>query len=113
MFSRHREVNESESVKMLDVQSCSTPCDPMDCSLPGSSVHGFPRQGYWSGLPFPSPREVYMSIKTENGIIIYRIMQDLVLSIYPGHLFLLVDEMMTSFLYNSSVVHGRTVFEVT
>ena len=26
---------------------------PMDCSLPGSSV-GFPRQEYWSGLPFPS-----------------------------------------------------------
>ena len=21
-------------------QSCSTLCDPMDCSLPGSSVHG-------------------------------------------------------------------------
>ena len=21
-------------------QSCSTPCDPMDCSLPGSSLHG-------------------------------------------------------------------------
>ena len=30
-------------------------CDPMDCSLPGSSVHGFSRQEYWSGLPFPSP----------------------------------------------------------
>ena len=27
----------------------------MDCSLPGSSVHGFSRQEYWSGLPFPSP----------------------------------------------------------
>ena len=27
----------------------------MDCSPPGSSVHGFPRQEYWSGLPFPSP----------------------------------------------------------
>ena len=26
----------------------------MDCSLPGSSVHGFSRQEYWSGLPFPS-----------------------------------------------------------
>ena len=26
----------------------------MECSLPGSSVHGFPRQEYWSGLPFPS-----------------------------------------------------------
>ena len=28
---------------------------PMDCSPPGSSVHGFPRQEYWSGLPFPFP----------------------------------------------------------
>ena len=26
---------------------------PMDCSPPGSSVHGFSRQEYWSGLPFP------------------------------------------------------------
>ena len=28
-------------------------CDPMDCSLPGSSVHGISRQEYRSGLPFP------------------------------------------------------------
>ena len=28
---------------------------PVDCSLPGSSSMGFSRQGYWSGLPFPSP----------------------------------------------------------
>ena len=27
----------------------------MDCSLPGSSIHGFPRQEYWSGVPLPSP----------------------------------------------------------
>ena len=33
----------------------STLCNPMDYSLPGSSVHGFSRQEYWSGLPFPSP----------------------------------------------------------
>ena len=26
----------------------------MEYSPPGSSVHGFPRQEYWSGLPFPS-----------------------------------------------------------
>ena len=32
-------------------QSCPTLSDPMDCSLPGSSVHGFPRQEYWSGVP--------------------------------------------------------------
>ena len=36
-------------------QSCPTLCDPMDCSLPSSSVHGIPRQEYWSGLSFPSP----------------------------------------------------------
>ena len=29
---------------------------PMNCSLPGSSVHGFSKQEYWNGLPFPSPR---------------------------------------------------------
>ena len=32
-----------------------TLCNPMDCSLPGSSIHGISRQEYWSGLPFPSP----------------------------------------------------------
>ena len=28
---------------MLVTQSCPTPCNPMDCSLPGSSVHGIPQ----------------------------------------------------------------------
>ena len=35
-------------VKVLVAQLCPALCDPMDCSPPGSSVHG-------SGLPFPSP----------------------------------------------------------
>ena len=26
--------------KVLDAQLCLTLCNPMDCSLPGSSVHG-------------------------------------------------------------------------
>ena len=30
----------------------------MGCSPPRSSVHGFPRQEYWSGLPFPSPEDL-------------------------------------------------------
>ena len=34
-------------------QSCLTLSDPMDCSLPGSSVHGYSRQEYWSGVPLP------------------------------------------------------------
>ena len=28
------------NVKVLVAQSCPTLCDPMDCSPPGSSVHG-------------------------------------------------------------------------
>ena len=37
-------------------QSCLTLCDPVDCSLPPSM--GFSRQGYWRGLPFPSPGDL-------------------------------------------------------
>ena len=39
------------------VQSCPTLSNPMDCSLPGSSVHGFSKQEYWSGVPLPSPKK--------------------------------------------------------
>ena len=45
-------MNESESEV---TQLCPTPRDPMDCSLPGSSIHGFSRQEYWSVVPLPSP----------------------------------------------------------
>ena len=38
-------------------QLCQTLSDPMDGSLPGSSVHGFSRQEYWSGVPLPSPED--------------------------------------------------------
>ena len=37
------------------LQSCPTCCDPMDCCLPGSSVHGILRQEYRNSLPWPSP----------------------------------------------------------
>ena len=46
------------AVLHLVAQLCPTLCDPVDCSLPGSSVHGISRQEYWSGLPFPSPGDV-------------------------------------------------------
>ena len=39
-------------------QSCLTLCDPMDWSLPGFQYMGFPRQKYWSGLPFPTPGDL-------------------------------------------------------
>ena len=42
----------------LVAKSCQNLCDPMDCSPPGSSVQGFPRKEFWSGLPFPSPGDL-------------------------------------------------------
>ena len=39
-------------------QLCLTHCGPMGCRLSGSSVHGFSRQEYWSGLPFPTPGDL-------------------------------------------------------
>ena len=33
-------------------------CDPMVYSLPGSFVHGFPRQEYWSEWPCPPPGDL-------------------------------------------------------
>ena len=43
---------------------CPTLCNAMDCSLPGSSVHGFSRWEYWSGLPCPPPGDLpHLGIK--------------------------------------------------
>ena len=48
----------SMCVGVQSLQSCSTICDPMDCSPPGSSVNGILHQEYWSGLPCPSPGDL-------------------------------------------------------
>ena len=41
-------------VKVLVTQSCLTLCDPVDCSPPGSSVHGLSQAGIleWVAIPF-------------------------------------------------------------
>ena len=42
------------TVKVLVTQSCSTLCHPMDCSPPGSYVHGIlqARKQEWVAIPF-------------------------------------------------------------
>ena len=45
-------------MKVLVTQSCPALCNPMNCSPPGSSVHEFSRQEYWTGFAFPSPRDL-------------------------------------------------------
>ena len=45
-------------MRAKSLQSCPTLCDLMHCSPPGSSVHEFSTQEYWSGVPFPSPGDL-------------------------------------------------------
>ena len=40
---------------LKSLQLCLTLCDPMDCSPPGSSVHGILATRILGGLPCPSP----------------------------------------------------------
>ena len=42
----------------LVAQLCLTLCDPMNCSCQAPLSMEFPKQGYWSGLPFPSPGDL-------------------------------------------------------
>ena len=37
----------------------------MDCSPPGSSIHGILQQEYWSGLSFPSPGDLPEKVKVK------------------------------------------------
>ena len=37
---------------------CQTLCDPMNCSLPGSSIHGIFQARILEWLPFPPPGDL-------------------------------------------------------
>ena len=40
-------------------QSCQTLCDPMDCSLPGSSVHGILQARILEWVAIPLSKDIY------------------------------------------------------
>ena len=45
-------------VMSCHAQSCLNLCDPRNCSLPGSTVHGIFRSRIPTELPFPPPRDL-------------------------------------------------------
>ena len=53
--SQAGEVQESESESEV-AQSCPTLCDPMDCSLPGSSLDGILQASVLEWVATPSSR---------------------------------------------------------
>ena len=57
-------------LKVLITQSGPTLCDCMDCSQPGSSVHGILQERILDGLPFPSPEDLYdPGIETRSPVL--------------------------------------------
>ena len=54
-------------VKALVTQSCPTLCDPMDCGLPGSSVHGI-LQNTGVGCHFP-PQGIFPMQGSNMGLL--------------------------------------------
>ena len=51
-------VQEKNTYNRICAQPCLTLCNTMDCTLPGSSVHGITPAKYWSGLPSPPPEDL-------------------------------------------------------
>ena len=47
-------------MKVLVSQLCQALCNPMDCRLPGSSIHGIlqARTVEWVVIPFSRPRDL-------------------------------------------------------
>ena len=54
------EISLTNAQRALCMCVCSVLSDfgPMDCSPPGSSAQGIFQQEYWSGLPFPPPKDL-------------------------------------------------------
>ena len=75
-------------VNVLVTQLCLTLCDSMDCSPPGSSVHGILQAEYWGGKPIPFPGDLPDSgIKPGSPAL----QADSLLSEPPGKPLLLVN----------------------
>ena len=72
--------NVSNSALCVTVQSCLTLCDPMDCSLPDSSVHGIllARILEWVAILFSKNLLIY----NINGIL--DVLQGCVYVSFPG-----------------------------
>ena len=57
-MTRTEQVRKRSGRCCLVAKLCPTLCNPMDCSSQAPLSLGFPRQEYWSRLPFPSPGDL-------------------------------------------------------
>ena len=53
---------------MLDALSCLTFCNPMNCSLPGSSVHGILQARILEWIAMPSSKGLFLTQRSNPGL---------------------------------------------
>ena len=53
------------------LQSCPTLCNPMDCSLPGSSVHGILQARIQEWVAMPSSRGIFLTQGSNSGLLCF------------------------------------------
>ena len=102
---KNKSLNCNVKVKVLATQMCPTLCDPMDCSPPGSSVHGFfslesPLLSV-KAKKFLSHEEIFILFFFFFSLTIFPLIQLFPLSFYceckkkPGHTFNLLLEILS------------------
>ena len=55
-MKKHQAPHLPQPIRALSLQLCLTLCDPMDCSLPGLSVHEISQATILEGVAMPSSR---------------------------------------------------------
>ena len=68
VFLGQRLVERSPNLKVKIAQSCLTLCDPMDCSLPGSSVRGILQARILEWVAVPSSRGILPTKGSNPGL---------------------------------------------
>ena len=85
-------------------QSCPILSDPMDCSLPGSSIHEIFQARVLSGVPLPSLIYFAGNLKNHNISLL------LCLNEMPGNLEITLFEKKSEERGNEIVINGEDVF---
>ena len=68
----------------VHAQSCLTLPDSTDCSLQAPLSMGFPRQEYWSGLPFPPLADLPNPVTEPMSLLSLALAAELFATVQPG-----------------------------
>ena len=69
LVSATQQCESNMKVKVLVTQSCPALCDPMDCSPPGSSVHGILQARILRWVAMPFSRGSFQTQRLDPGLL--------------------------------------------